>query len=365
MHALCARINKELASGPLVLASIITQSGSAPRTAGARMLVMPDSSIKGTIGGGRYEAASIELALKLLSMPAPQADAWEIPAQAVFFSLHKAGDMDMICGGDVLVLLELIAPTRRNIELFSAAAEAEATDKSFILVSRLDFGQKSLFKPEQPEPPSTGSILRELVIAGSPAPQLPTEAVPELVKAWKANAPFISQLNGTPWLFETFLPCERVHIIGGGHVSLALANIAESTGFSSTVIDDRAEFANPSRFPHSRIICPPSLAEKDLEVVFAQSSPGERDAIVIVTRGHAFDRDALAAALRTDASYIGMIGSSTKRRQVYSSLLQSGFTEGELARVFSPIGVAIAAETPEEIAVSIMAQLIQWRRGAL
>lgn len=364
MHALCARINKALNSGPLVLASIITQSGSAPRTAGARMLVVPDRPIQGTIGGGRYEAESLSLALELLKKPPAQPDSHKIPAYAVFFALNSASDMDMICGGDVLVLLELISPTAHNIDLFSAAAEAERNDAAFILASRLDFEEKELFALSGQEP-GVGCTEREMFIQGRQYPGLSTDFKNTLEEAYVVNAPFIRNLAGASWLFEPFLPAERIHIFGAGHVSLALARLAADTGFSSSVIDDRAEFANSTRFPHSQLLRPPSLKESEIGSYFAQSNPGGRDAIVIVTRGHAFDRDALAAALRTDAGYIGMIGSSPKRRQVYASLLESGFTEQDLSRVFSPIGLSIRAETPEEIAVSIMAQLIQWRHGAL
>lgn len=357
MHALCTTISNQLALGPLVLVTIVTNSGSAPRTAGARMLVLPDGSIRGTIGGGRYEAEAITHSLELMESGGN--------ARSLFFSLNKAGDMDMICGGDILVLLEHIEASDRNKNLFGKAALAELDGRSFAFVSQLNFSFNDLFLPNKDSPIHNGTVIRHFVLRGDDSPALPSRLGPDLASAWSAPAPFARLADGSAWLMEAFLPPERVHIFGGGHVSLALARLADSTGFLVNVLDDRADFVSEARFPQAKRINPPSLSEHNLDAYFAEARPDVRDALVIVTRGHAFDRDALASSLRTKAGYIGMIGSSSKRQQVYDSILQNGFTQDDLARVHSPIGVAIGADTPEEIAVSIMAELIQWRRGAL
>lgn len=350
MPAPCANIASLLASGPLAVASIITHSGSAPRISGARMLVLPDGEITGSIGGGRCEAETIREAQDMMKRGEN--------ARCLRFSLNQAGDVDMICGGDIMVLLEQITSDQNDLGLFSAAALAEESDRPFVLIRLLDF-------PETDEPAVSGTVRRWLAPQGSGAADagLPTALDPYIEEAWNAPSPLTRAASGQTWLLEPFRPPERIHIIGGGHVSLALARLAHDTGFSSTVLDDRREFLSRARFPHSKIVLPASLAEAELDKYFAAAMPGPREAVVIVTRGHAFDRDALAAALRTGAGYIGMIGSSAKRKQVYASLLKSGFTEQSLARVRSPIGLPIQAQTPEEIAVSIMAELIQWRRG--
>ena len=102
----------------------------------------------------------------------------------------------------------------------------------------------------------------------------------------------------------------------------------------------------------------------DFAHCFDELAPGTRDYIVIVTRGHLHDGTVLAQALRTEATYIGMIGSSRKKEQVFQRMREEGFTQTDLERVHSPIGLAIGAETPEEIAISIIAQCIAHRRGA-
>jgi len=123
------------------------------------------------------------------------------------------------------------------------------------------------------------------------------------------------------------------------------------------VIDDRTEFANAKRFPLAREI---RVIESFADCI---GDLGGDDFLVIVTRGHLHDRDVLAQGLRTRAGYIGMIGSRRKRAAIYASLKNDGFTDADLARVHSPIGLPIAADTPEEIAVSIAAELIRVRAG--
>jgi len=139
-----------------------------------------------------------------------------------------------------------------------------------------------------------------------------------------------------------------------GHKAFVLAAMV---GFRVQVVDDRAVFANTDRFPDAekiRVIADFDTALKGL--------PIDRNAfIVIVTRGHLHDQTVLMQALRTKAAYIGMIGSLSKRNHIFNALLKLGFTEADLKRVHAPIGLAIGAETPEEIALSITAELVQTR----
>jgi len=156
----------------------------------------------------------------------------------------------------------------------------------------------------------------------------------------------------------TVLP-GTLYLFGAGHVSRSVAEMASLVDFRTVVLDDRAEFANAERFPGAEL----------LQVVpsFNRSFEGldiDRDGfVVILTRGHLHDKTVLEQALKTDAGYIGMIGSRRKRDLIYQELLMKGFSQSELERVHAPIGLAIGAETPEEIAVSIVAELIQVRAG--
>jgi len=150
---------------------------------------------------------------------------------------------------------------------------------------------------------------------------------------------------------------DTVYIFGAGHCGEALSPLLTFVGFSVVVIDDRSEFANNARFPDADEI----LVPKSMELVFDEARFGDKSYIVIVTRGHKYDELVLSCALRTEAGYIGMIGSRKKRDTIYKNLLASEYTKKDLSRVYSPIGIPIGDETPEEIAVSITAQLIKVR----
>lgn len=149
---------------------------------------------------------------------------------------------------------------------------------------------------------------------------------------------------------------ERLIICGGGHVSLALAHIASILEFDITVVDDREEFANPERFPMvGQTLCMPF--SRALETLGSRPD----DYYVIVTRGHAFDRDCLAQVLRGQYAYAGMIGSRLKIKAVMDSLLAEGFPQEVLDAVHSPIGIRLGGQTPAEVAVSIAAELVAER----
>ncbi len=150
---------------------------------------------------------------------------------------------------------------------------------------------------------------------------------------------------------------KTVYLFGAGHVSREVAVLARRVGFGIIVLDDRVEFASRERFPDADGV----TVLETFESAFRDLPVDGNGFIVILTRGHAHDKTVLAGALRTDARYIGMIGSKRKRAAIYAALEDEGFTRADLDRVYSPIGIAIGAETPEEIAVSIVAELIQVR----
>jgi xanthine dehydrogenase accessory factor len=165
--------------------------------------------------------------------------------------------------------------------------------------------------------------------------------------------------GGTLEIFvEPILPQPLLYIFGGGHISSAVARIASAAGFSVSVADDREAFSNTERFP---------MADKlytTYEDAFAKILPNASSYLLIVTRGHRDDMRVLAWAVRTEARYIGMIGSKRKVLSVYKALEKEGYSPEEFERVHAPVGLDIGALTPEEIAVSITAELIAVRRNA-
>ncbi len=357
------------AGTPLVLVTVITQEGSAPRTAGARMLVLPDGSIRGTVGGGRYEADGTAAALGLYAARGAGkfAAAQGQPGLLLSFSLQGVTDMDMVCGGALTLLLEYLPASPSFQAMFRRACAAESKGEPVAFVTEFS-GSGNALAVERVlrlagETKGLSDELRKtagefLAAAGDAAP---ANAVTRCFKA-----------NGHDFLLEYFPVPWRLYIFGGGHVSLEVADLAGSVDFQCTVLDDRPEFAAPERFPTAAAKLLPSLRQEDAAAFLAAENLGRQDGVVIVTRGHAHDRDVLAALLPGKEAqrhqpgrpgYIGMIGSKSKRGAVYAALRQTGVSDEELASVHSPIGLSIGAETPREIAVSVVAELIAWRSG--
>jgi xanthine dehydrogenase accessory factor len=165
--------------------------------------------------------------------------------------------------------------------------------------------------------------------------------------------------GGTLDIFiEPVMPLAMLYIFGAGHVAQSLYKVAHLAGFDVSVIDDRESYANRERFPHAK-----EVVAKDFEQAMAVLAPNETSYIVIVTRGHRDDMRVLRWAVQTSARYIGMIGSKRKTITIFRELVKEGIPEQLFERVHAPVGLDIGAQTPEEIAVSITAELIATRRG--
>jgi xanthine dehydrogenase accessory factor len=165
--------------------------------------------------------------------------------------------------------------------------------------------------------------------------------------------------GGTLEVFvEPILPQPMLYLFGGGHVSMAVAKAASAAGFGIAVVDDRESFANAERFPMAQDIY------TSYEDACQKIHPNAASYVVIVTRGHKEDMRVLGWAVRTEARYLGMIGSKRKVLSVYKALEQDGYKPEEFERVYAPMGLEIGALSPEEIAVSIAAELVAVRRNA-
>jgi xanthine dehydrogenase accessory factor len=149
----------------------------------------------------------------------------------------------------------------------------------------------------------------------------------------------------------------KLVILGAGHIGKTLSTLARFAGFRVTVIDDREEFANQGNIPDAS-----DLFVTEFEQAFAKMPCDENTFVVIATRGHNHDLDAVKATLRTDARYIGLLGSKRKKALLFKALAEAGFSPEDIERVIIPVGLPIGSVSPEEIAISIMAQIIQKRR---
>jgi hypothetical protein len=179
-------------------------------------------------------------------------------------------------------------------------------------------------------------------------------------KASRSTYPVVQTIEGERFVIERCFVPSTIFIYGAGHVSQQVALLAEMVGFQTVVLDDRSEYANRDRFPKADSI----KVLDSFEGCFAGLEPDGDSYVVIVTRGHSHDKTVLAQALQTGAGYIGMMGSRRKREELFKVLQQEGFDAGALERVHCPIGLDIKAATTGEIAVSIIAELLQTRAQA-
>ncbi|OIQ51466.1 putative xanthine dehydrogenase subunit A [Pseudodesulfovibrio hydrargyri] len=315
------------AGAPFVLVTVVESSGSTPRSSGAKMAVRLDGTIIGTVGGGLAEARACRAAQEMLRSGVADGG-----ARLMFVDMTQelAANSDMICGGGLSMLLELAASGGECACGYEELDGMLRKGVAATLTTRIEDGES---------PRVVGHDITE----GRPV----------------GDVPVFGRDGGSMVLAEPFIPPASLYIFGAGHVSRFTARVAAMVGFRTVVLDDREEFANRERFPEAdEVVVLPS---------FAGCCDGFKDDaeafVVIVTRGHLHDRNVLAEALRTKARYVGMIGSSTKRDQVYESLLSDGYTQADIDRCTSPIGLPLGGRTPEEIAVSIVGELIQVRAG--
>jgi xanthine dehydrogenase accessory factor len=152
-------------------------------------------------------------------------------------------------------------------------------------------------------------------------------------------------------------PKEEVLIFGAGHIAACVSKLAKTVGFKVTIIDDRKEFANQDRFPEAD-----EIVAEETEKALNHLKINPSTYIIVLTRGHLKDEEVLGSVIKSNAAYIGMIGSRKKNATVFQHLEEQGISQDELVKVLAPIGIDIKAQTPEEIAVSIVAEIIQVRR---
>jgi xanthine dehydrogenase accessory factor len=322
------------------LATVTTRNGSAPRSAGAKMLVNPDGQIVGTVGGGMLEAQVQQLAARMLTER-------RATIQAFQFDGKDAAAMDAICGGQVDVLVEYLDPADAHTAAIIQGLQSAITQhrKAWLVTIFPDGAASTTHALVQ----SDGTLLGDLPGALT------------LEQIMDTRLPGRIDLERQQIMIEPVNIAGTAYIYGAGHVSRSLADFVKAVGFWTVVIDDRGEYANAERFPQAdEIVILDSFSN-----ALGKISIDRDSYIVIVTRGHLNDLTVLAQVLRCPAGYIGMIGSRRKCGLIFEELRRMGFSEEDLQRVHAPIGISIAAETPEEIGISIAAEMIQSRAAQL
>lgn len=311
-----------------VLFSIVSSRGSTPRGAGSHMLVGREGRIAGTIGGGAVEGRCIAQTAEVLS-------AGTLSMQEYVLSHEDTTQLGMICGGRVTVFARVMRAGDVSLSaVCTCALERIREGKKTWLVENVSHGGVSLVWE-----------------GGACGAALPSDMTHGL-----SAQPTLSEAGGVRYYSELIVRDERVWIFGGGHVAQALVPLLASLDFRCVVIEDRAMFADPALFPGAHAVRLMETENWEQEIAI-----GAEDCVCIMTRGHQNDLACQAFALKSAASYIGVIGSRRKVAATREKLSALGFSDAEIARIISPIGLDIGAVTPAEIAVSIAAQLIAHR----
>jgi xanthine dehydrogenase accessory factor len=325
---------------PVSYTALVETRGSTPQKPGATMLVFPDGSQTGTLGGGCVEAEVKRRSLRLLEEGLPE---------IVTFQLDDdyGWDDGLICGGRMKMLVDPIRPGE-DAEYYHALSERVFSGQGFTEVVVLDqaaadgraAGDRWLLD-------DLGAVVAERSVG-----KLPSELLSNLRPISRRPRPYV--LGGISYLPR--LTRVRLVIVGGGHVGLKVAELARDADFDIWVVDDRETYCNAERFPWVQKLIggPIDASLRGLEV-------DANTFCIIVTRGHQHDEEALFALINTPAAFLGMIGSRRKIRLIFDDLLRDGISVDALRRVHAPLGLEIGSQTVPEIAVSIVAELIAHR----
>ncbi len=311
------------------LATVLRKSGSAPRDAGTRMFVGDDGKCHGTLGGGLLEFDVYKEAINMMKTN-------EAKILQIRMNSKEIAEEGMLCGGDVDILLEPV--DEKNIRIYSRVGQLLRKREKGVVVTWFKGNAVSKTLVEE-DGGLTGDFLKD-------------EEIKKYSEYIKENHTEV--IEGV--VIEPLRVFSLLYIFGAGHVSQFICRFASIVDFYVVVIDDREEFANRERFPEAN-----QIIVEDFHNVFKKLKFTGKEFVAIVTRGHKYDADVLMESLKKTLKYIGMIGSKRKIEIIFDYIRKNGFSEEAIGRVHAPIGLAISAETPQEIAVSIVAELIKIR----
>lgn len=333
---------------PCVLATVVRTKGSTPQKAGAMLLVRDDGSGLGTLGGGCVEGDIWFAAKEMLRQESgPE-------FKDYYLNEDIAARDGLVCGGTMYFYLEPLHSLDDFLPLGDEILEAYDGGEPVALATMVN-------SPVRPELLGAKLLLRaDGTVSGTLGTQELDEPALETAMriAHIGNTESISTEDGAEIFIEGFTTPPTLVMVGGGHVGKATADLARFLGYRIFVVDDRPEFSNEERFPYAEetIVTPYDQWSDHLSV-------NVNSYVVVATRGHRYDDMALESALKTRARYIGLLGSRRKTLMIYRRLMEQGVTKDRIKEVYAPVGLNIGALTPEEIAVSIMSEVIMVRRG--
>lgn len=323
---------------PIALATVVQTWGSSPRRAGAKMALASDGRIIGSVSGGCVENAVYEAGIESLKTNRPQLLHFGVADET-------AWEVGLACGGSIDVFVQ---PLDKNFfKMLRSVIENEEQAVHVTVVRGPDelLGREFLFH-------ENGEVHGSLDKAWD-------EIISKLAHETLSNS--ISRrvvLNEDIEIFlEAILPSHTLIIVGGVHIAISLTSLAKTLGYQTVVIDPRKAWGNKERFPNTD-----QLIQSWPQDAFKQIQVTRSTAVVMLTHDPKIDDPALKFALNSSAFYVGALGSKSTHAKRRERLLDEGLTESQLSRLHAPIGLDIGAQTPEEIALAIMAQVVNAHR---
>ncbi len=315
----------------VALATVVRTWGSGPRGPGAKMALTRDARIAGSVSGGCVEAAVVEEGCEVLETGTPKLLRFGIADET-------AWNVGLTCGGSIEIFVEKL-----DDGLLRAFAEALETRRSLArsaVIRGADVGRTVLVRDgDSAEGEIGAAALRALE---------------------RSQSEVITAADGSEVFLDVELPPPSLVMVGGVHISIALTAIAKSLGYRTIVIDPRGVFGNEERFPHADLLIQ-EWSDEGLETIGLDRS----SAVATLTHDPKIDDPALMVALRSPAFFVGALGSKKTQEKRRKRLLERGLTEAELSRLFAPVGLDIGSRSPEEIALSVMAQIVAVRNRAV
>ncbi|HEY2702789.1 MAG TPA: XdhC/CoxI family protein [Candidatus Dormibacteraeota bacterium] len=343
MRELLTTLDEWAAADPEVaIATVVRTTGSTPRPVGARMAVSRDGRMAGSVSGGCLEGAVVEEALATLEGRArPRVLHYGI-------SDELGWEVGLACGGSVDVLLHTLRwdaadPAQAALR---AALEARRAAAVLTVLEGDHAGSTAVVGEEGGLAGSLGTAALDAAAAGAAAGRL------------DSGQPGVEEVDGVPVYVEPHVPAPVLAVVGAVHIGIALVGLATALGYRVVVIDPRTAFLTEERLGEAD-----ELIARWPDDALPGLGLGPRDAAVCLSHDAKFDEPTLDCLLRSPVGYIGAIGSRTTHGKRVARLRESGFTDADIARVHSPVGLDIGARTPEEIALAILAEVVAVRRG--
>ena len=324
----------------IALATVIQTWGSSPRRAGAKMALTPDGKITGSVSGGCVEGAVFEEGVQVLKSNHPKLLHFGVADET-------AWEVGLACGGSIDIFVKPL-----DTELFKSLHSVLTEEQSAVLVTVVKgsdeiLGREMLVRDD-------GMVASTLINdLDKNALALAKEAVAEGV----SRRAMLDE--NTEVFIEAILPPPTLIAVGGVHITIALMALGKTLGYRTVVVDPRSAFGNEERFPNVD-----QLIQKWPQEAFEEIPLTRSTAVAMLTHDPKLDDPALKIALPSPAFYVGALGSKNTQAKRRQRLLDEGITEEQLNRLHGPIGLEIGAGTPEEIAMSIMAEIVAARNNA-